>query len=81
MVGSVADNAGLNKKALFEGSTEVYQTPQMGPCRHNTRPRITRGRRLSRDLDPQAAALVGFDIATSSYHPVKPTLKGVALTI
>ena len=31
MVGSVADNAGLNKKALFEGSTEVYRTPQMAP--------------------------------------------------
>ena len=81
MVGSVADTAGLNKKALFEGSTEVYRTPQMGPCRHSTRPRITRSRRLRRDLDPQAVALVGFDIATSIYHPLKPTLKGVAFTI
>ena len=31
MVGPVADNAGLNKKALFEGDTEVYCAPQMGP--------------------------------------------------
>ena len=67
LVGSVADNGGLNKKALFEGNTEIYRTPQMGLCRHSTRPRITRSRRLCRDLDPQAAALVGFDIATSSY--------------
>ena len=80
MVGSVADTAGLNKKALFGGSTEVYRTPLMGPYRHSTRPRITRSRRLRRDINPQAAALVDIDIATSSYHPLKPTLKGVTFT-